>query len=107
MNCFPLKCNHPNLPKSPNVPHAGDATGGISRDDFIDNVASGILEKLPVAFEVWRVKKQVQMNITPTGVVLLQELERFNLLVIRIKKTLELLRKVSCTQYHQTHLQHL
>lgn len=78
------------------MPHAGDATGGISRDDFIDNVASGILGKLPVAFEVWRVKKQVQMNITPTGVVLLQELERFNLLVIRIKKTLELLRKVSC-----------
>ncbi|XP_011184312.3 dynein axonemal heavy chain 10 [Zeugodacus cucurbitae] len=74
-------------------PQTGDATGGISRDDFIDSVASGILEKLPVAFEVWRVKKQVQMNITPTGVVLLQELERFNLLVIRIKKTLELLRK--------------
>ncbi|XP_017478046.1 PREDICTED: dynein heavy chain 10, axonemal [Rhagoletis zephyria] len=74
-------------------PQTGDATGGISRDDFIDQVASGILDKLPVAFEVWRVKKQIQMNITPTGVVLLQELDRFNLLVIRIKKTLKLLRK--------------
>uniref|UniRef100_A0A1A9ZFQ6 Dynein_C domain-containing protein n=1 Tax=Glossina pallidipes TaxID=7398 RepID=A0A1A9ZFQ6_GLOPL len=70
-----------------------EASGGISRDDFIDNVAAGILEKLPVAFETWRIKKQLQMSLTPTGVVLLQELDRFNLLVIRIKKTLELLRK--------------
>lgn len=69
--------------------------GGISRDEFIDNVAEDILSKLPAAFEIWRVKKQLQANITPTGVVLLQELERFNLLVIRIKKTLDLLRKVS------------
>lgn len=75
--------------------HLGEASGGISRDDFIDNVAADILAKLPPAFDTWRVKKQIQMNLTPTGVVLLQELDRFNLLVTRIKKTLELLRKVS------------
>lgn len=33
------------------------------------------------------------MNLTPTGVVLLQEIERFNALVERISKTLALLRK--------------
>uniref|UniRef100_A0A1I8PAD1 Dynein-1, subspecies f n=1 Tax=Stomoxys calcitrans TaxID=35570 RepID=A0A1I8PAD1_STOCA len=74
-------------------PQTGEASGGISRDEFIDNVAANILDKLPVAFETWRVKQQIQMSLTPTGVVLLQELDRFNLLVIRIKKTLELLRK--------------
>ncbi|CAD7085089.1 unnamed protein product [Hermetia illucens] len=74
-------------------PQTGAAAGGISRDDYIDSIASDILEKLPPAFEVWRVKKAFQMNITPTGVVLLQELDRFNLLVLRMKKTLELLRK--------------
>ncbi|XP_058981464.1 dynein axonemal heavy chain 10-like [Musca domestica] len=74
-------------------PQTGEASGGLSRDDFIDNVAADILEKLPAAFETWRVKKQIQMSLTPTGVVLLQELDRFNLLVTRIKKTLELLRK--------------
>ncbi|XP_030371764.1 dynein heavy chain 10, axonemal [Scaptodrosophila lebanonensis] len=74
-------------------PQTGEGTGGISRDDFIDNVAAGILKKLPAAFETWRIRKQIQMSLSPTGVVLLQELDRFNLLVVRIKKTLELLRK--------------
>lgn len=35
------------------------------------------------------------MNLTPSGVVLLQELERYNRLVERIEKTLILLRKVN------------
>ncbi|KAH8250122.1 hypothetical protein KR026_005577 [Drosophila bipectinata] len=74
-------------------PQTGEGTGGISRDDFIDSVAAGILKKLPAAFETWRIRKQIQMSLSPTGVVLLQELDRFNLLVVRIKKTLELLRK--------------
>ncbi|KAH8382819.1 hypothetical protein KR009_005420 [Drosophila setifemur] len=74
-------------------PQTGEGTGGISRDDFIDSVAAGILKKLPPAFETWRIRKQIQMSLSPTGVVLLQELDRFNLLVVRMKKTLELLRK--------------
>lgn len=71
----------------------GDTGGGISRDDFIDNVAADILEKLPGQFEVWRIKKALQMTITPTGVVLLQELDRYNALVELIERTLVLLRK--------------
>ncbi|EDV92648.1 GH18884 [Drosophila grimshawi] len=74
-------------------PQTGEGTGGISRDDFIDLVAAGILKKLPPAFETWRIRKQIQMSLSPTGVVLLQELDRFNILVVRIKKSLELLRK--------------
>lgn len=49
---------------------------------------------MPKSFEVWRIKKALQMNLTPTGVVLLQELERYNALVEEIEKTLILLRKV-------------
>lgn len=72
----------------------GAIGGGISHDEFIDNVASDILNKVPKLFEVWRIKKALQMNLTPTGVVLLQELDRFNLLLERLDKTLVLLRKV-------------
>jgi dynein heavy chain, axonemal len=60
---------------------------------FIDNTAEDILKKLPPAFEILRIKKSFAMNVTPTLVVLLQELERFNQLVNHILKTLSLLRK--------------
>lgn len=71
----------------------GSGEGGISRDEFIDNTAADILENVPKPFEIWQIKKNLQMNLTPTGVVLLQELERFNILLERIIKTLILLRK--------------
>lgn len=80
------------------IRHLGEGSGGISRDEFIDQVAAGILKKLPPAFETWRIRKMMAMSMSPTGVVLLQELDRFNLLVVRMKKTLELLRKVSACQ---------
>lgn len=74
-------------------PGTGAETGGISRDEFIDKVAVDILKKLPKQFEIWRVKKQYQINITPVCVVLLQELERFNRLLGRMERTLQQLRK--------------
>jgi dynein heavy chain, axonemal len=67
--------------------------GGISRDDFIDNVAADILNKMPKAFDISLIKRTFQMNVTPISVVLLQELERFNHLVQRIESSLQLLRK--------------
>lgn len=48
----------------------------MSREDFIDLTAVDVLSKLPELYEIWRVRKQFEMNITPTLVVLLQELER-------------------------------
>ncbi|XP_055533348.1 dynein axonemal heavy chain 10 [Wyeomyia smithii] len=71
----------------------GAEAGGISRDEQIDKVAVDILKKLPKQFEIWRVKKQYQINITPICVVLLQELERFNRLLNRMERTLQQLRK--------------
>jgi dynein heavy chain, axonemal len=71
----------------------GTTSSGISRDEFIDNVAEDIIKKLPPAFDIWRIKKSFAMNITPTLIVLLQELERFNMLTERMLTSLSLLRK--------------
>uniref|UniRef100_A0A8W7PMI7 AAA+ ATPase domain-containing protein n=1 Tax=Anopheles coluzzii TaxID=1518534 RepID=A0A8W7PMI7_ANOCL len=68
-------------------------TGGISRDEFIDRAAVDILKKLPKPFDIWRVKRAYQVNITPICVVLLQELERYNRLIQRMEHTLHQLRK--------------
>lgn len=56
-------------------------------------MAEDILKKLPPAFEIWRIKKSFAMNITPTLIVLLQELERFNRLVDRMLTSLTMLRR--------------
>lgn len=71
----------------------GAGEGGISRDDFIDNTAHDILKKLPKEFDIVKLKKTLLMNITPTGIVLLQELERYNKLVSKISLTLTQLRR--------------
>lgn len=68
--------------------HPGVTESGLARDEMIENVATDILRKLPKLFEIDRIKKAFQMNITPTGVVLLQELERFNKLLNRMQWTL-------------------
>uniref|UniRef100_A0A6E8V0M9 Dynein heavy chain 10, axonemal n=1 Tax=Anopheles coluzzii TaxID=1518534 RepID=A0A6E8V0M9_ANOCL len=74
-------------------PQTGADTGGISRDEFIDRAAVDILKKLPKPFDIWRVKRAYQVNITPICVVLLQELERYNRLIQRMEHTLHQLRK--------------
>lgn len=68
---------------------------GSVRYDDIEVIALDLLDRLPEAFEIWRVKEMLQMKLCPTGVVLLQELQRFNALVEEIENTLQLLRKVS------------
>lgn len=77
----------------PFISHTGQTSTGITRDQFIDTVAEDILKKLPRQFEIWRIKKSFAMNITPTLIVLLQELERFNRLTNRIFQTLTSLRR--------------
>ena len=62
-------------------------TTGISREDFISGIASDIQSKLPSTFELGQIKKKFGI-LTPTNVVLLQELERFNNLVKRMSLSL-------------------
>lgn len=66
---------------------------GISREEFILNVANDILTKNPDEYEIWKVRRAFQLIMTPTIIVLLQELERFNRLIKSIARTLSQLKK--------------
>ncbi|CAG08487.1 unnamed protein product, partial [Tetraodon nigroviridis] len=74
-------------------PQTGDFGGNISRDDYICQVAQDIQEKLPTLFDLDVIRKKVGIDISPTTVVLLQELERFNKLVVRMQRSLAGLRR--------------
>ena len=74
---------------------SGEVSTGISREDYIDNVANDILDKLPAAFDIDKTRKKLGSSIAPTSVVLLQELERFNHLLSRMRSSLVTLRKVT------------
>ncbi|CAH1233746.1 DNAH10 [Branchiostoma lanceolatum] len=69
-------------------PQTGGSSTGISRDDYISNIASDIQKKLPAIFELDKLKKKYGVEISPTTVVLMQELERFNKLISVMGKTL-------------------
>ena len=74
-------------------PQTGDSGGGISREEFIGKVAQEVLNKIPAEFELDKIKKKYGLEVTPTTVVLLQELERFNNLLNRMRKSLNTLQK--------------
>ncbi|KAI5945034.1 Dynein heavy chain 10, axonemal [Manis javanica] len=69
-------------------PQTGESSSGISRDDYIGHVAKDIENKMPKVFDLDQVRKQLGIGISPTSVVLLQELERFNKLAVRMAKSL-------------------
>lgn len=73
----------------------GDSGGGISRDEYISQVARDIQSKLPEAFDLDVIRKKMGLEISPTSVVLLQELERFNKLTLRMRRSLAELQRVS------------
>lgn len=67
--------------------------GGVSREDVIGKVASDILEKLEKTFDLEYVKLKLGGTPTPTQVVLLQELERFNMLIVKMGSSLKELQR--------------
>ncbi|XP_015274779.1 PREDICTED: dynein heavy chain 10, axonemal [Gekko japonicus] len=69
-------------------PQTGESSTGISRDDYIGQVAKDIENKMPAVFDLDHIRKTFGTDITPTTVVLLQELERFNKLMIRMSRSL-------------------
>ncbi|TPX54389.1 hypothetical protein PhCBS80983_g05954 [Powellomyces hirtus] len=73
-------------------PRTAEGAGGISREEFISNIASDIQAKLPTAFDIPRIYKAIGTP-SPTQVVLLQELERWNILVDRMSSSLKDLRR--------------
>ncbi|XP_078523750.1 dynein axonemal heavy chain 10 isoform X2 [Lissotriton helveticus] len=69
-------------------PQTGETGTGISRDEYIGQVAKDIETKLPPLFDLDLIRKNLGIDISPTTVVLLQELERFNKLIDRMSKSL-------------------
>ncbi|CAL8251349.1 unnamed protein product [Boreogadus saida] len=65
-------------------PQTGDTGGGMSRDEYISQVAQDIQNKLPAVFQLDVLRKRLGLDMSPTSVVLLQELERFNKLLVRM-----------------------
>jgi len=65
----------------------GGSSGGVNREEFIKNTACEIQEKLPEPFDIYNIKKKFDVP-SPTQVVLLQELERFNKLQEVISQTI-------------------
>ncbi|XP_030074215.1 dynein axonemal heavy chain 10 [Microcaecilia unicolor] len=74
-------------------PQTGESGAGISRDEYIEQVAKDIENKLPETFDIDQIRKNYGTDITPTTVVLLQELERFNKLIVRMVKSLTELKR--------------
>ncbi|CAF4473061.1 unnamed protein product, partial [Didymodactylos carnosus] len=75
-------------------PQSGEATGGMSRDEYIDSTAADILKRVPPQYDTDKVWKTFGgESISPTFVVLLQELARFNNLTSIITRSLTTLRR--------------
>ncbi|KAJ3336288.1 Dynein heavy chain 10, axonemal, partial [Gonapodya sp. JEL0774] len=73
-------------------PRTSDGSGGTSRESFIASIASDIQGKLPATFDLARIQKSIGTP-SPTQVVLLQELERWNTLVDKMATSLRDLRR--------------
>lgn len=73
-------------------PRTADGTGGISRESFTASIAYDVQAKIPTAFDIPRIRKTFGTP-TPTQVVLLQELERWNILVDAMLTSLKDLQK--------------
>ncbi|XP_057687718.1 dynein axonemal heavy chain 10-like isoform X2 [Corythoichthys intestinalis] len=69
-------------------PQTGESSGSISRDEYITQVAQDIQNRLPAIFDLDVIRKKFGVEISPTSVVLLQELGRFNKLLVRMKRAL-------------------
>uniref|UniRef100_A0A3B3XVX4 Dynein heavy chain ATP-binding dynein motor region domain-containing protein n=1 Tax=Poecilia mexicana TaxID=48701 RepID=A0A3B3XVX4_9TELE len=75
-------------------PQSGESSGSITREEQISQVAQDIQNKLPELFDMDVIRKKFGTGISPTTVVLLQEIERFNKLVVRMQLSLAELQRV-------------
>ncbi|OXB64089.1 hypothetical protein ASZ78_002019 [Callipepla squamata] len=69
-------------------PQTDESSTGVSRDEYIARLAKDIENKIPEVFDVNKIRKGFGLDLSPTTVVLLQELERFNKLIVCMAKSL-------------------
>jgi len=77
---------------------AGSGSSGGGADEIMEKVSKEILEQAPAMFDVFKIQTQMidqneEPEATPSQVVLFQELDRFNLLLNTMTRTLKLLLK--------------
>jgi len=75
------------------MPRTGSGGEGISREDFISGVARDIEGKVPAPVDMVVTRKQLPTVLKPSQIVLMQELERWNKLVVLMKTSLSDLQK--------------
>lgn len=75
-------------------PIKGESSGNLTREEQISQVAQDIQSKLPELFDIEVIHKKFGTDVSPTSVVLLQELERFNKLVACMQQSLAELQRV-------------
>uniref|UniRef100_A0A1I8GN74 Dynein heavy chain 10, axonemal n=1 Tax=Macrostomum lignano TaxID=282301 RepID=A0A1I8GN74_9PLAT len=63
-------------------PQTGEASGGISRDEFIGGVAGDILKRLHEEFDLEKIRKALGLDIGPTTVVLLSGTVRLSVVSV-------------------------
>ncbi|KAF0748260.1 hypothetical protein AaE_007406 [Aphanomyces astaci] len=73
-------------------PRSAGSGGGISREDYITNIATDIETKVPEPIDVALIRKRFGVP-SPTQVVLLQELDRWNVLTAKMAVSLGDLQK--------------
>ncbi|KAK3777975.1 hypothetical protein RRG08_038771 [Elysia crispata] len=74
-------------------PQTGGSSAGVSREEHIAQIATDVMDKLPQEFDLPKIKRAIGLDISPTTVVMLQELERFNNLVSRMRRSLANLKR--------------
>ena len=75
-------------------PRTAAGGGGITREEYIANVADDVLGKQPSAFDIQRLYKELEADgFSPVFVVLVQELERWEKLNVKMNKSLADLKK--------------
>jgi len=75
-------------------PRAEGGGGGISREEYIANIATDIIDKQPALPDLNKLRKELEADgFSPVFVVLVQELERWEKLNITMTKSLKQLRK--------------
>jgi len=71
----------------------GGGAGGVNREDVILEIAEGIQTKtLPELYDEYNIRKSFDVP-SPTQIVLLQELERFNKLIAKMGESISDLKK--------------
>jgi dynein heavy chain len=72
---------------------AGSGGGGSSKDQVVGQIAHDILEKLPKPFDTFQIRNEIGIGASPSQVVLMQELDRFNFLLEKMSSSLQTLQK--------------